>query len=211
MKGVWFDEIHSYTDLNLILSKVDLPPAIPKTTFVDIPGGDGSVDLTEALGEVRYKDREATLLFTAFPDDDFEAKKREVAGLINGKRMRLRLDKDPGYYWDGRCVVKEYATNKSIRQITVGATLAPYKMAVVPTTVIIPSGQDVAATLTNGRRTVVPTVTCTAEAQIEMDGQTHTLGSGTHRVLELALTAGDHEVIVTSAGPVTITYQTGEL
>lgn len=211
MNGVWFDEIHSYADLNLILSKVTIPPASPKTTFVDIPGGDGSVDLTEALGEVRYSDREATMTFTSFPEDDFEAKKQQVAGLLGGNRMHIRLDKDPDYYWDGRCSIKEYATNKSIRQITIRAVLSPYKVKVAPTTVVVPAGQDVPATLPNGRRTVVPTIACAAEAEIAFGGNTYTLSSGTHQVLDLALTAGNNLVAVTSAEPVTFTYQEGEL
>ena len=36
MEGVWFDDIHSYENLNLILSKVEIPPAVPKTNFVDL-------------------------------------------------------------------------------------------------------------------------------------------------------------------------------
>ena len=57
MNGIKFDDIHSFYDLNLVLSQVDIPPATAKTSFVDIPGADGSVDMTEALGSVKYKDR----------------------------------------------------------------------------------------------------------------------------------------------------------
>ena len=127
MKGIWFDGVHSYTDLNLVLSEVNIPPAIPKMTFIDIPGGDGSVDLTEALGEVKYKDREGSFTFTVFPSDDFEVKKRQVSNLLNGKRCKITVDKDPDYYWIGRCAVDEYASDKNLHQIIVTATVAPYK------------------------------------------------------------------------------------
>lgn len=128
MKGVWFDDVHSYTDLNLVLSEVNLPPAVPKTVFVDIPGGDGSVDLTEALGEVKYKSRDGSFTFTAFPSDDFEVKKRQVSNLLNGKRCKIRLDKDPDYYWIGRCVVDDYASDKNVHTIVVAFTVDPYKL-----------------------------------------------------------------------------------
>lgn len=130
MKGIWFDDIHSYNDLNLVLSEVNIPPAEPKLNFVDIPGGDGDVDLTEALGEVKYNSREGSITFTAFPYYDFEEKKKEVSNLLNGKRCKIRLDKDPGYYWLGRCVVDDYVSDKMVRQIVVKIKVDPYKYKV---------------------------------------------------------------------------------
>ena len=65
--GVLFNNIHSFYDLDLILSAVEVPPAIPKMVYVDIPGADGSLDLTEAHGEVKYNDRTISMLFTLNP------------------------------------------------------------------------------------------------------------------------------------------------
>lgn len=138
MKGIWFGNIHSFDDLNLVLSKVEIPPATAKTIFVDIPGGDGSADLTEALGEVRFEDRECEFTFTVFPTDDFEKKKRQISNLLNGKRFKIKVDKDPGYYWDGRCTINEYASDKNIHQIVVGANVAPYKLKNSKTSVFVP-------------------------------------------------------------------------
>jgi hypothetical protein len=128
VNGIRFGDIHSYENLNLILSKVDLPPAAVKTNFVDNPGGDGSWDLTEANGKVNYKDRTAKFTFSVLPADDFEAKKTEVSNLLNGRRFKIILDKDPEYFWDGRCSVNQYESNKKMRKIVVGATVAPYKL-----------------------------------------------------------------------------------
>ena len=138
MNGIWFDNIHSYEDLNLVLSVPDIPPATAKTNFIDIPGGDGSVDLTEALGEVKFKDRKCTFTFTVFPTDDFEVKKRQVSNLLNGKRCNIVLDKDPGYYWQGRCSINNYASNKNLHKIVVGAVVAPYKLKEKQTSVLAP-------------------------------------------------------------------------
>lgn len=121
-------EINSFNDLNLILSEVNIPPASPKTYFVDNPGGEGSIDLTETLGEVRFKDRTCSFVFHVLPEDDFEEKKTQVSNLLNGKRCKIRLDKDPGYYWDARCTIDEYHCNRMIRKIVVGAVVAPYKL-----------------------------------------------------------------------------------
>lgn len=211
MKGIWFDNTHSYDDLNLILSKVDIPPAQPKTNYIDIPGGDGSVDLTEALGEVKFEDRACTFTFTANPQDNFEEKKTEVSNLLNGKRCKIKLDKDPDYYWEGRCSINEYASDRNLHQIVVGAVVAPYKLKKAQTVVTVAAGTSVNQTLTNGRMTVVPTITNTANVTIVFDGNTYTLNPGTHTRHNIVLKNGANTVTVTSASPVTFTYQEGDL
>ena len=211
MKGITFGDIHSCDDLNLVLSKVVIPPAVVKTNFVDIPGGDGSVDLTEALGEVRYKDRECSFTFTVFPSDDFEEKKTEVSNLLNGRRCKIILDKDPDYYWDGRCSIDSYASDKKINKIVVKATVSPYKLNVNLTKIIVPAGNNVVRTLLNGRKTVVPTITNTADATIIFGGNTYTINPGTHRILNIELVEGGNVVTVTSTGDVEFTYQEGDL
>ena len=211
MKGIFFDEIHSYANLNLVLSDINIPPAGVKTNYVDIPGGDGSADLTEALGEVKFKDRKCSFTFTVFPQDDYEEKKKQLSNLLNGKRCKIKLDKDSGYYWNGRCSINEYASNKNLRKIVVGATVAPYKLKNNETNVVVLSGTSVAVTLSNCRKTVVPTITCTAETTINFDGNTYTLNAGTHTLLNIELKYGENHVVVTSSGQVKFTYQEGDL
>lgn len=211
MKGIAFGNVHSYKDLNLVLSEVVIPPAAVKTTFVNIPGGDGSVDLTEALGEARYKDRECSFTFTVFPSDDFEEKKRRISNLLNGRRFKIILDKDPGYYWDGRCSVNSYASDKRINKIVVKATVAPYKLKVNLTNTIVPAGNKVVRLLPNSRKTVVPTITNTADAIIIFGDNTYEINPGTHKLLGIELVEGGNEVTVTSTDNVKFTYQEGDL
>lgn len=211
MKGMYFDSVHSYTDLNLVLSSVNIPPAEVKKNYIDIPGGDGSVDLTAALGEVRYKDRECTFTFSCFPQDDFEEKKTRISNLLNGAVCRIRLDKDPGYYYQGRCFVNEYASDKNLHKIVVGATVAPYKLKTNVTTVTIRAGESVSVALVNSRKSVVPTITTTANTTIKFGGNTYTLNAGTHTFLNIELKQGNNMVTVTSTAPVIFTYQEGDL
>lgn len=211
MKGISFDNYHSYDDFNLILSEVDIPPATAKTTYVDIPGSDGSIDLTEALGEVRFNDRECKFTFTVLPSDNFEQKKTEVSNLLNGKRCKICVDKDPDYYWNGRCFVNEYASDRNLHKIVVGATVAPYKLKHDVTKVIVPAGEDVAVTLVNSRKSVIPTVTTTTEAEIIFNGNAYNINAGTHKILNLQLTQGEFSVTVTSTADVEFCYQEGDL
>lgn len=211
MRGVWFDNVHSYDDFNVVLSEVSIPPATPKTNFVDIPGGDGSVDQSEAQGEIRFNDRECSFTFTTLPTDDQEEKKQEISNAINGKRCKIRLDKDPDYYWYGRCWIDEYKSNKNINSIVVKARVAPYKLKLNPTTVTVAAGTDVVKLLGNSRKTVVPTITTTAAATVVHNGNTYSLGAGNHKILNIQLVQGENQVTVTSTAPVVFTYQEGDL
>ena len=143
-KGVSFDNIHSFNDLNLIFAGAEIPPATPKENYIDIPGADSSLDLTEALGEVKYNDRSGCkFTFTMNPDGDlsdeaFEAKKTEISNLLNGTVRKITLDKDPDYYYLGRCTVNGYAQNKKIKQFVISAKVKPYKYRQNKTEVFIP-------------------------------------------------------------------------
>lgn len=212
MRGISFNGIHSYRDLNLVMSSADIPPASPKTVFVDVPGGDGTVDLSEALGGIRFSNREASFVFTVLPTDDFEQKKTQISNLLNGKRVEIILDKDSGYHWTGRCAVNEYASDRRIHKITVGATLSPYKLKNEPTTVTLTAtGTAQSRTLTNARMPVVPEITCTAAVTAVFGGNTYQMNAGTHKIPGIRLTEGENVIQVSGSGTVTIKYREGDL
>ena len=216
--GVKFGDIHSFRDLNLILSDVVIPPATPKTNFVEIPGADGSIDLSEALGEVKYSDRTgAKFTFYMNPAGDlseaaWEAKKKEVSNRLNGLRCDIILDKDPEYFWQGRCAVNEHTSDKKRRKIVVSARLSPYKWKVQNTMVLTGLATNpVTIELKNARKTVCPSITCTGTAKVSFDGNEFNLNAGTHKILELQLHEGKTAVTVSGTGNITFRYREGDL
>ena len=213
--GVLFNETHSYFDLNLILSAVDIPPAKPKTTFIDVPGADGSVDLTEAHGEVKYSDRECSFTFTMLPTDSstWEEKKTEVSNLLNGRVFNITLDKDDEYYYSGRCEVKGFEVDKKIRQIVVSAKVKPYKFKQNVTVMKAAlTNTPKTVNLMNGRKTVSPSIECTNDDTVVVFGDaTFNLSAGKHKVLDIQLVEGNNVVTVSGTGSVTFSYQEGDL
>ena len=49
MKGVMFDNFHTYLDFRLLLSTKTIGSPSAKTESINIPGADGVLDLTEYL------------------------------------------------------------------------------------------------------------------------------------------------------------------
>lgn len=214
MNGVLFDNIHSYNDLNLILAPFSPAPATPKTTFVDIPGGDGSIDLTEAHGEVKFDDRDFKFTFNVNHTETmtFDEKITQVSNALNGRRCKITLDRDSEYYWQGRCIVNKYTQNKKKKEITIKAVVAPYKLKQDVTNVIVNLSSIVQSiTLKNGRKAVVPSITCTGATNIVFGDGTYTLNAGIHKILDIRLTEGDNTVEVSGSGTVTFSYQEGDL
>lgn len=215
-KGTTFGSIHSNTNLQLIQQSVEVKPASPKTNFVDIPGGDGSKDLTEALGVgVKYADREITWTFALYPGADWYAKQREVSGALNGLKCNITLDDDPGYYYEGRLAVADYKADRLLRQITVKAICRPYKLKQSETTVSSSlTTTNKTLTLNNDRMPVVPTITVTATTVITFAGNSYTINAGTHKLLGIRLTAASQTLQAKTSsgtGTITIKYREGAL
>lgn len=214
-KGISFGDTHSYYDLNLILSEVDIPPAKPKTTYVEVPGADGSVDLTEAHGEVKYSDKECTFTFTVHPLDSstWEEKQAEVSSLLNGRVFKITLDKDDEFYYQGRCTVKDFKSDKRIKQITVVAKVNPYKYKQNETRVTAAlSSTPKTLNILNGRKSVSPTIECSNDnTTIVLGDATFKLNAGTHKILDIRFVEGINQVTVSGSGTVVFCYQEAEL
>lgn len=216
--GIYFGDVHSYYDLNLVLSSVTIPPAKPKTNYIDIPGGDGSIDLTEAHGEIKYNNRECTFTFTVIPGDEltFEERKTKVSNALNGLKCRIILDKEPAWYYNGRLTVDEYKQDKNLLQIIITATVEPYKYKSSETVVTyaVEADENKLFLIKNARKSVVPLIATDVQLQVTFDGAIYTLNPGTHTVPQINLKSGDNQfkiMGVGASGKVTFTFQEGAL
>ena len=84
------------------------PPAL-KTYYVDVPGSDGKLDLTEALrGRASYDNRTMEFTFCVINVENVEAKKSELNEFLHGKRYDFKISMDPNYIYHGRFTITEY-------------------------------------------------------------------------------------------------------
>lgn len=107
--GVMFGDKHSFRDYGMWLRErphVGTPE--PKIDYVEIPGADGVLDVTEAVtGEVKYGERDMLFRFSVQANiAEQQNIKMRLRNDLHGKRMHIVLDEDSDYYYDGRVNVE---------------------------------------------------------------------------------------------------------
>ena len=182
---------------------------------MEIPNGDGALDLTEALtGEVHYESRPFEAVFAIKPETYSAELVRWLIGYLNGKKRIIRMKKEPGYYLIGRCATS-FKNDGVLAILTVKATCQPwkYKNDVTAKNTTIGASGTTSITLQNERKRVIPTITTSAAVTILFDGTSTSLNAGTHRVTNIALSCGDNVLTITGAAGTTVNfeYQEGAL
>lgn len=128
MKGVTFGNLHSYSDLHLILAEKIISPPSPKTELIEIPGSDGVLDFTEFFDGIKYNNRKLSFVFsTIVPQSEFMTLFSTVQNALHGQKMMIYLDDDPGWYYIGRVTVSEWKSDRLIGKLTVDCDCEPYK------------------------------------------------------------------------------------
>lgn len=211
MKGITFGGLHSYRDLNLILSKKEIGAPPVKENKLEIEGADGSIDLTEVFGRPTFGDVTHKFTFTSITRNDSLTKYSMVKNALHGQKLRIILDDDPGFYYVGRCFVSSYTDEHGIGTITVDCDCEPYKYKLAKTVVTRAVDGTEAITLTNGRKRAVPVITTTAAMTIIFGDGTWTNGAGTYSIPELELVEGENAVTVVGTGNITFTWQEGDM
>lgn len=100
-----------------------------KTNYIEIPGSDGSIDITEALmRRPTYKNREGDFEFIVVNDYGVWTERyTEIMEYLHGKSMKMFLEDDPDYYYQGRLSVNEWKSDQNWSLITIHYNVEPYK------------------------------------------------------------------------------------
>lgn len=134
--SITFGDKNTWTDWHLVpSSRPVINPPKPKVQYVDIPGADGSIDLTESLaGRPVFSDREGSLDFIVLNDFNVDNYNynwievyTEIMQYLHGQRMKMILEDDPNYYYDGRFEVNSWKSDQNNSTITIDYHLSPYK------------------------------------------------------------------------------------
>ena len=127
MNTVTFGDYRSHDDLMLLLTSKKIGTPAPKTELIDIPGGDGVLDLTEFFDGTKYKNRQLSFEFATIVHRSlFMQQFTMVQNLLHGKKMRIQPSDDDWYY-TGRVSVNDWTADRSIGRFSVDCDCEPYK------------------------------------------------------------------------------------
>ena len=199
-----FKDLHQFYGLIPTSRPVIAPPA-PQLKFEDIPGGSGSLDLSQVLStEINYYDRSGSIEFMLAPDANnggndvkWENVYSELIAFLGTGRVRLWTSENAwgepvfsSYYYEGRMTVSEWQTDKSWEKVTLDYRFDPYKYANDPFTSETYTVEDdeplvldleelhVARDITH---TTVPTITLSKPMKVTYNDREYSLPSGSSR------------------------------
>lgn len=192
---------NTYDDLGLIMTVEEMKPPAMKSYKVDVPGGNGSINLTKALnGDTVYENRSMTFLFTlANGGDDFEQKKTMISNMLHGQEFDFSLSFDPKYTYRGWFSVDAYERRGGLKQIKVVIDAEPYKSMGLKTDFFNVTG-GIVAHLSSGRKMTKPTFEFSGDTIVVFEGARYVLPKGTHTINDVYFKQGVNEVTFVPAG-----------
>ena len=213
MSDIRFGTKWAHADYGLIVSPYAIPMPEPQTNYVEIPGRDGALDMSEAFGTVRYTDRVIPL--TLYARAPFDTAVSTFAADVHGRLLKVIFDRDPTFYYDGRITIEDMEKHVGYCELSLKCRAKPYKLEQFETTItVLPTG-TASVTLTNTRMPVVPSITVSAEMTLTFTisdkDYSVTLPAGTHTVSTLVLMEGNTEIGITGTGSATFAYRKGAL
>lgn len=203
-----------YQDTRLIVNGVDLTtnfqmilidgyvlsPPEPKFYRIDIPGGNGVIDLTESLaGDVLFSNRSQDFTFKVIYPNDFERIKTRLSNFLHGKAYDYTLSFDPGYTYHGRFTVSSYAHDALAKgilgDIQVHIDADPYKMK-EPMVYRLNANTGRKYYFNSGRMPVRPVIETTQPTTVVFKGERTNIGVGTFRLNKVLFTEGINELYI---------------
>lgn len=234
--GVSFDDQHCYDDLGMILAQKEIGLPETQTTYVEVPGRDGVIDLTEAAsGTVKYNSREITLTFITcknISELEWPQFLERVAGALHGQKKKITFDEDEDYYYSGRCEIDTFETSNAKQTVVVRCTCDPYKYykyasgeawlwdpfsfvdgVIYNTSDVYINTPDSWTDVDVWGYAYNPTMTIvsTAEMTVFFNGVEYTITEGANVMYDIILVPGDNHLYFKGKGTITIVRDGGEI
>jgi phage-related protein len=212
MLGVCFGNKHSYKDYGLKWISDNLTkPESKKYTF-EVPGRDGLLDATESMGPVRYNNRTLTLEFDKQikNHEEFKQLENRLLNDLQGKVLRIILDTDLGYYYDGRLTIETKTENNTVATVTITADVLPYKLKSKITKKIVDVYGSGKISVGNARMPTVPTIIVDSDVTITFGDISLSFSEGEYRVPDFMLLEGENKFTTEGNAKIIFEYQEGE-
>lgn len=140
--------INTWDDWHLIPSSRPLitPPSF-KSNYIDVPGANGSIDASTTLvsypkysqtGAIAdstvvesyptYNNRTGSIEFYVMNDyGEWYNRYSDAMDYLHGQKVKIILEDEPDYYYQGRMTVNQWRSEKDWSKITLDYNVAPFK------------------------------------------------------------------------------------
>ena len=231
--GATYDTL---TDWKLIMTGMEVGDLVTRKYEVSVPGRDGTLDLSDALGGIYYDNRHIAMSFVChnYTTEQFHALASTIRNAIKGKVCRITPSSDLGFFWRGRPDVEVVWPALEHTELTISLVAEPFKYNVVSSydpwlwdsfsfvTGVVTDDTDI--TLDDETKTVVlpsdpargkPTLwlnTGSARARLSTDQIWHVLKAGANVFPEIRMSADTAQtLLLNGTGSVGVEYRTGSL
>lgn len=227
---VQFDDKKSFSDWGLKLERISLSFPEPKLDLVDIPGADGSADLTEVNGPVCYENRTITLTFSLLDDYvQWHLLASEIAAELHGQNKKCILPDDQSFYYYGRFTLETEKDNDVVTDVVITGNVEPYKLELQSSLddwlwdpfnfeedIIREYGEiEVDGTtqvnIIGRQKPSVPTIISDADMTVSFEGATYEITPGTNIIYDIVTSPGDNVLTFSGTGTISIDYRGGIL
>lgn len=206
------------------------PPEL-KSFFQDVPGGDGSIDLTTVnSGRPTYERREITMNFQCeMPANRWTTTMSEIMKKFHGQEGKIIFEDDPNYYYIGRMDVSDYKRSVLTGAFTITANVEPYKYELFSSlerwkwdsfnfrTGLIRSYGSLQINgireliVPGTQRWVIPEMEVTGSISLTFNGATWKLKEGRNKIYDVVIREGENRLVFTGNGTVSVNYRGGIL
>lgn len=178
----------------ILIDGYELDPPEPKTYTVDIPGGNGVIDLTESLtNDVVYDNRKQKFTFKLIYPENFEKIKTQISNLLHGKAFDYTMTMDPEYTYHGRFTVESYShdayADGILGEIVVSIDANPYKIKTHCLYKLNATGGK-EYRLESGRRPVHPVIECSQPCFLGFNKEEYKIPAGTYKLNDILFKEG---------------------
>lgn len=234
--SVTYGEKNTWEDWHLIPKSRPLfnPPEV-KTNYVDIPGANGSLDLSEVLtGYPVYENRTGSHEYYVMNGyQPWDVLYSEIMNYLHGKRLVATLEDDPSSYYEGRFSVNSWKSDRNWSSIVIDYEVYPYKRdfetsvddwlwdpfdfetGIINETNNLTVSGSLTITVIGKGEPVVPVITVTTPDESGMEvtfkGTDYNLTDGENLNPNIMIVSGENTITFTGNGTVSLTYRGGSL
>lgn len=223
--------LNTFTDFRLLIQELTIPKAEIKEEIEEIPGSSEFLDYTECLnGDVNFKRRNIPIKLAGIKrPQEFLSIHSKFQNLLHGKKVKMIISRDAGFYWIGRVSVSDINPYDIVRNISLEVTVEPYKYDLQSSAEdwlwdnfsfedgIINECKDLVVDGTleiiiNGRRkNIIPLIICDSAMSVKYNDTIYELSEGTNEVLDINIKQGENKLTFIGNGTVSIDYRGGSL